>query len=328
MPLPDRPRVFVAQTDWAWFRFLREQADARGRVDEVNFWSPLASKPLSASLRPGDPVFLRLKSPRDAIAGYGFYGAFSRLHLEQAWEWFGWRNGAPDAVRFLRRIGAYRGQDLLDPKTPRDPLGCTILRNVFFWPEDRWLPWTGEEAGWHPNIVRGRMEREPANVERLLVEVQHDALPEEFQEFPEEEVFLPLDADERIWELSLKAKREGQGTFRTRLLEAYRHQCAITGEHTEPVLDAAHIQPYLGPRSNHPKNGLLLTKELHTLFDLGYVTVTPEYEVRVSPRLRAEWDNGHRYYPHDGQRLVVLPGEAERPSPQVLAWHNEKVFRG
>lgn len=42
------------------------------------------------------------------------------------------------------------------------------------------------------------------------------------------------------------------------------------------VLDAAHIQPCLGPRSNHPQNGLVLTKEFHALFDRGYVTVTPE----------------------------------------------------
>jgi len=293
-------------------------------VDEVNFWSPRARTPLRADLRPGDPVFLRLKSPRNAIAGYGFYGTFSRLHLEQAWEWFDWRNGDPDPIRFLQRLGRYRGVDLLDPQAPRDPLGCTILRNVFFWPNDRWIPWTETAAGWSHNIVRGRRVTDPANLDRLLAQIQFDALPEEFTE-----CFVPLDVDERVRADSLAVRREGQGTFRARLLEAYGHQCAITGEHTDPVLDAAHIQPYLGPRSNHPQNGLLLTKEFHTLFDLGYVTVTPEYEVRVSPRLREEWDNGHRYYPHDGRPLLVLPDqETERPSPEVLAWHNDRVFRG
>ena len=37
--------------------------------------------------------------------------------------------------------------------------------------------------------------------------------------------------------------------------------------------ESAHIQPYLGPRSNHVQNGVLLTKELHALFDAGYVTI-------------------------------------------------------
>lgn len=112
------------------------------------------------------------------------------------------------------------------------------------------------------------------------------------------------------------------------MLDAYGRSCAITGEHTQPVLDAAHIQRYLGPRSNHAQNGLLLTKEFHTLFDLGYVTVTPDYVVRVSPALSTDWHNGKRYYPYDGKRLVAVPEASSlRPSPAALDWHNERVFR-
>lgn len=83
--------------------------------------------------------------------------------------------------------------------------------------------------------------------------------------------FSPLEFDERAFALRDAVTREGQGAFRLRLLHAYGGRCAITGEHTEPVLDAAHIQPYLGPRSNHLQNGLLLTKEFHALLDEGYV---------------------------------------------------------
>ena len=119
------------------------------------------------------------------------------------------------------------------------------------------------------------------------------------------EAFHPLDADERVLHLAKTVQRVGQGAFRTRLLDAYGRRCAITGEHTAIVLDAAHIQPYLGPRSNHVQNGLLLTKEFHALFDAGYVTVTPEHRVRVSRRLREDWQNGHRDYPHDGQRVEI-----------------------
>ncbi len=84
-------------------------------------------------------------------------------------------------------------------------------------------------------------------------------------------LLVAVDGRRRV--LAEQVRREGQGTFRARLLEAYEGQCAITGEHTEPVLDAAHIQPYLGPASNHVQNGLLLTQELHTLFDRGLVCV-------------------------------------------------------
>lgn len=80
-------------------------------------------------------------------------------------------------------------------------------------------------------------------------------------------------------------------------------------------------------RSNHVQNGLLLTKEFHALFDEGYVAVTPDYEVRVSDRLRADWNNGRRYYPYDKQRLIHLPNEPQlQPSRDALAWHLEHVF--
>ncbi len=121
-------------------------------------------------------------------------------------------------------------------------------------------------------------------------------------------------------------RREGQGTFRSRLLDADGLRCAITGEHTEIVLDAAHIQPYLGPRSNHVQNGLLLTQEFHTLFDKGYATVTPDLRVRVSGRLTREWNNGRRYAVYDGQELRAVPDASERPARAALEWHAGRVF--
>ena len=59
----------------------------------------------------------------------------------------------------------------------------------------------------------------------------------------------------------------------------------------------------------------------------GLVTVTPEYRVRVSPRLRERWHNGRRYYSFDGKALMQLPDDSpQRPSPQALDWHNHRVF--
>src|SRR6185295_7659618 len=131
---------------------------------------------------------------------------------------------------------------------------------------------------------------------------------------------VPVLNDERLLVAREVVAREGQGSFRLRLLDAYGGRCAITGEHTEPVLDAAHIQPYLGPRSNHVQNGLLLTKEFHALYDEGYVTITPDHQVRVSESLRADWSNGKRYYPYDGKPMIHLPADpAMRPSRDALA---------
>ena len=317
---------FIANTDRAWFDFLsRLSLDRATPLDEVNFWQPRAQRPI-AHMDRGLPFFFRLKKPTHAIAGYGFFASFILLGLEQAWASFNEGNGDPDLERFLSRIGGYRGLDLLcDASAPRDPIGCTLLLDAVFWPRERWIPW-GEQEGWSPNIVQGKAERDTTRAARLLAEIARDnqATPQELSQDP----FVPLETDERAVILARHRPRLGQGTFRSRLLDAYGRRCAITGEHTEIVLDAAHIQPYLGPSSNNVQNGLLLTKEFHTLFDSGYVTVTPDYRVRVSPRLRAEWDNGVRYYPYDGQQLQVWPETVhERPSPEVLEWHSRQVFR-
>lgn len=313
---------FIALTDQRWFEFLSSCAE-NGIVDEVNFWSPESPDPLK-KFAPGEPIFFRLKKPHYAIVGYGFFAHFHLFDLDMAWELFDWKNGDPDKLRFFQRIGEYRGVDLLDPArlAERKQIGCTILRDARFWPASRWIPW-GEEMGWAPNVVRGKTEKDPRRVEILLRSLSGEA-PSEFKA----DAFAPLEADERIIVLSKHSHRIGQGTFRARLLDVYDGSCAITGEHTEPVLDAAHIQPYLGPRSNHIQNGLLLTKEFHALFDLGYVTVTPDYVIRISPRLHADWKNGRRYLLYDGKPLVQVPRRNDdRPNREVLAWHNKRVFR-
>jgi putative restriction endonuclease len=311
---------FIAVTDQAWFDYLSTLA-AGAPLDEVNFWSPQATRPMKA-MAPGTPVFFRLKAPINRIAGYGFFAHFLVLGLDEAWSMFREKNGDPDALSFLSRMGRYRRLDLLDPHVERAPLGCTILRVARFWPRERWMEW-GPAKGWKANIVQGKTETDEIRASRLRAELEYDAVvaPEEFA--PRFEL---VDADERRLVLAKSVRRDGQGTFRSRLLSAYGSRCAITGEHTVPVLDAAHIQDYLGPRSNHLQNGLLLTKEFHALFDEGLVTVTPERVVRVSPRIRERWRNGHRYYPFDGRKLREPEWKEALPSPEALAWHNHRKF--
>ena len=63
-------------------------------------------------------------------------------------------------------------------------------------------------------------------------------------------------------------------------------------------------------------NGLLLRSDLHTLFDRGYVTVTPDLRTEVSKRIREEFENGRDYYAHHGKRLTNLPAQPqELPAP-------------
>jgi putative restriction endonuclease len=127
----------------------------------------------------------------------------------------------------------------------------------------------------------------------------------------------------------LTRARLGQGAFRVLVTDAYHRRCAITGERTLPVLQAAHIKPFAESGPNTVENGLLLRSDLHTLLDLGYLTVTDEYRVQVSQQIRTKFENGREYYRYDGHPLAELPEHFnERPSREFLEWHRHNRFVG
>jgi putative restriction endonuclease len=88
----------------------------------------------------------------------------------------------------------------------------------------------------------------------------------------------------RYGEPQLVRPRLGQGTFRVAVTGAYGGACAVSREHSLPVLEAAHIRPYGSEGSHEIVNGLLLRADIHRLFDAGYVTVTPAISPSSSPR--------------------------------------------
>lgn len=60
-------RGLVSTTDFDWFTFLR----SRQPLEEVNFWQP-SGRGFKA-LQPGEPLFFKLKSPHNAIGGFGIF---------------------------------------------------------------------------------------------------------------------------------------------------------------------------------------------------------------------------------------------------------------
>jgi putative restriction endonuclease len=112
------------------------------------------------------------------------------------------------------------------------------------------------------------------------------------------------------------------------VLDAYGRQCAVTTEHSLPVLEAAHIRPWAVGGGHVLPNGVPLRRDLHRLFDLGYVTIRPDLTFAVSRRLRDEYANGRVYHQLDGREIRLPAGPAARPDRQLLAWHEAEIFRG
>ena len=100
--------------------------------------------------------------------------------------------------------------------------------------------------------------------------------------------------------------RRGQGEFRLLVTDIYRRRCAVTQERTLPALEAAHIRPFGDGGEHKPQNGLLLRRDIHRLFDTGYVTITPDLNFEVRPA------NSRRIRKRQG--LLFLAGQTDRHS--------------
>jgi len=125
---------------------------------------------------------------------------------------------------------------------------------------------------------------------------------------------------------ALARRRLGQGAFMMLVHDAYQRQCAVTGERALPVLQASRIRPVTEGGEHRIDNGVLLRSDVHTLFDRGYVTITPDERFRVSRRLHDEFDNGEAYYALEDRDLWLPPEATDRPSRDFLEWHNDEVF--
>ncbi len=126
-----------------------------------------------------------------------------------------------------------------------------------------------------------------------------------------------IDARERA--IAQIVRRRGQPDFRRTLIEAYEARCAISGCEAIEVLEAAHIIPYKGPATNSVQNGLLLRADLHTLFDLGLITIEAEtLRVIVAPTLQMTM-----YIDFAGKELRAPRDPSAQPSIEALRLHRQ-----
>jgi putative restriction endonuclease len=302
--------LVIAVTDEDWFNLLRQQPN----VDEVNFWAPSAAN--FRALQPGELFLFKLHAPRNFIVGGGIFAYANTLPCSLAWEAFREANGARSAQEMRARIAHYRRTDLNDRSDFE--IGCRILTQPFFFQERDWIP---VPSSWSPNIVAFKTYNTGDTDGLALWDAVNDRLSHpQSQGMAEERT--------RYGEPQLIRPRLGQGAFRVLVTDTYNRRCAITRERTLPALEAAHIRPYGEGGEHEARNGLLLRRDIHSLFDAGYVTVTPDLHFEVSPKIKEEFDNGRHYYELQGKPIHVPADVLQRPDPEELRWHNLNTYRG
>jgi putative restriction endonuclease len=301
--------LVIAVTDGDWFDMLRQQPN----LDEVNFWAPSAAN--FRALQPGELFLFKLHAPRNVIVGGGIFAYAKALPCSLAWEAFGKANGARSLPEMRTRIARYRHAD---PSDRSDfEIGCRILTQPFFFGEADWI---AIPPSWSPNIVSFKTYT-TGDAEGLALwdAVNNRLNGPKFSGMAETQA--------RFGEPHLIRPRLGQGAFRVLVTDTYNRRCAITQERTLPALEAAHIRPYSDGGEHEARNGLLLRRDIHSLFDAGYVTVTPDLHFEVSRRIKEEFENGRHYYKLHGKPIRPPDDTLRRPDPEALRWHNEHAYR-
>ncbi len=307
----------IAVTDYGWYTFLSQRA-----LPEVNFWTPSDRRRFSAPAF--SPFLFKLKAPHRAVCGFGYFATWSSLPDWLAWECFGEGNGCESLAALQERLADIRSRIKYVPTGAVPSIGCILLVEPTFFPPDAWVR---QPSDWHDRTVSStRYDLSVGEGRRVWEECLERADGQTVQPSVLPRVAGPVAP--RYGPAREIRPRLGQGTFKVSIIDAYGRACAVTGEHSLPALEAAHIRAYAKDGPHEVRNGLLLRADLHRLFDKGYVTVTPEHRLEISARLRADYANGRSYYPLHGHELRVPDAVRDRPAAEFLEWHNEQVYLG
>jgi len=303
---------YIAVTDPGWYEHLCVEPGPK----DANFWRPSTR---AFRLDVGTPFLFKLKAPHHAIAGFGFFTGFTILPDWLAWETFGTANGVGGLMQLRERLTRIRKGARIEAD-PGGRIGCCLIAEAQFFPPRAWV---AAPEDWKPRTQTGS-RYDLSTGEGLRV--WNDCLARMADTIGED--FVAREPTPRYGNPILHAPRLGQPIFRVKVLDAYDRACAVTREHSLPVLDAAHIRPYADGGGHDVTNGLSLRSDLHRLFDRGYVTVDEDCRFVVGDRLKQDYENGRSYYGLKGQDLVLPAESALRPDSAALAWHREQVFLG
>lgn len=125
--------------------------------------------------------------------------------------------------------------------------------------------------------------------------------------------------------------RVNQSFFRQSVLSAYNSTCCITGLKIPQILIASHIIPWSKAddktEKTNPSNGICLNALYDKSFDKGFITVTPDFKIKVSTYLY-EFQNDNvteKWFKNIDNKKIILP-ERFLPKKEFLKYHNNKIF--
>ena len=146
-----------------------------------------------------------------------------------------------------------------------------------------------------------------------------------------EEVVEIEDIKEGVDKEVLVKQRVNQNFFRSTILSSYYFKCCITGLSIPEFLVSSHIVPWSKNKENrlNPRNGLCLNSLHDKAFDRGFLTITPDYVVKLSSSFGdyLESYSVQDYFVKYQDQKIMLPDKF-LPKKDFLDYHNQNIFKG
>jgi putative restriction endonuclease len=127
-----------------------------------------------------------------------------------------------------------------------------------------------------------------------------------------------------------ESERQRDAKFAVRVLPAYDYTCALTHYRMialdgKTALDAAHIHQFKEGGSNHPTNGIALSKTAHWLFDQGFWSISNDYRILVAEdRFDERGDAAHLLKLRASNSILRPLNQHYLPDPECLKWHRDR----
>lgn len=128
--------------------------------------------------------------------------------------------------------------------------------------------------------------------------------------------------------IDVKGGYSRDASFRSNVLEAYKHKCCICGSQfsiaQSSAMEAAHIIPRAKRGSDILQNSLCLCPVHHWAFDRGYIAIDSDGFIRVSSMVIGLGRDAEWLANFDGERAHLV--REVKVSFSALAWHEKNVF--
>lgn len=163
----------------------------------------------------------------------------------------------------------------------------------------------------------------PYESEKLLAKFKHVTI-EQLNHIPEEELPKEGKAREQVVKV-----RVNQSFFRSSILASYNNTCCITGINQPELLIAGHIRPWALDEKNrlNPRNGIAINALHDKAFECGYLTIMPDYTIKISSTLLQQKSQYViDYFKKYENQKINLPSRF-LPDQSFLKYHNTERFK-